>query len=59
MEVEGDRVDGGLYQGDQAGGEQFTGQQVSHGEGHGEVQNGKADGLFMMAAPSGDEQSIP
>ncbi len=46
VEVEGDRVDGGLYQSDQAGGEQFTGQQVSHGEGHGEVQNGKADGLF-------------
>lgn len=46
VEVEGDRVDGGFDQGDQAGGEQFTGQQVSHGEGHGEVQNGKADGLF-------------
>lgn len=46
VEVEGDRVDGGLDQGDQAGGEQFAGQQVSHGEGDTEVQDGEADGLF-------------
>ena len=46
MKVEGDRVDGGLYQGDQAGGQQLTSQQVSHGKGDTEVQDGKADGLF-------------
>ncbi len=46
MKVEGDCVDGGLDQRDQAGGEQLTGQQVSQGKGHDEVQGGKADGLF-------------
>lgn len=46
MKVEGDRVDGWLDQGDQAGGQQLTGQQVGHGKGDTEVQDGKADGLF-------------
>lgn len=46
MKVEGDRVDGGFDQGDQAGGQQLTGQQVGHGKGDTEVQDGKADGLF-------------
>lgn len=58
VEVEGDGVDGGLYQGDQAGGEQFAGQQISHGEGDTEVQNGEADGLFHDGVSSGDEGSI-
>ena len=58
VEVEGDGVDGGLDQGDQAGGEQFAGQQVSHGEGDTEVQDGKADGLFHDGVSSGDECSI-
>lgn len=58
VEVEGDGVDGGLYQGDQAGREQFTGQQVSDGEGDTEVQNGEADGLFHDGVSSGDECSI-
>ncbi len=58
VEVECDRVDGGFDQGDQAGGEQLAGQQVSHGEGDTEVQGGKADGLFHGGVSSGDEGSI-
>ena len=46
MKVEGDRVDGGLDQGDQAGGQQLTGQQLGHGKGNDKVQDGKADGFF-------------
>ena len=51
VEIEGDRVHGGLDEGDQAGGEQFAGQQVSHGEGDTKVQDGEADGLFMVVSP--------
>lgn len=58
VEVEGDRVHGGLDEGDQAGGEQFAGQQVSHGEGDTKVQDGEADGLFHGGVSSGDEGSI-
>ena len=37
---------GSMMGSDQAGGEQFAGQQVSHGEGDTKVQDGEADGLF-------------